>query len=65
MPNFTINIPRESEISLKSFIYVYVMIPTFMIKVKHKIEDCIKKILKTFPIIRFYFMPVYLIIYVT
>ena len=35
MPNFTVNFPRESEVSFKVIIYVYVMIPTFKIKFKH------------------------------
>ena len=59
MPNCTINFPRESEINLKSFIYIYVMIPTFKIKFKHKFGAGIKKILKTFPFIKLYFMRVY------
>ena len=65
MPDFTINFSRESGISLKRFIYVYVMIPTFKIKLKRKFGVCNKKILKTFPIIKFKFMRVYVFIYVT
>ena len=40
-------------------------IPTFKIKFKHKFGACIKKVLKTFPIIKFYFTRIYVLIYVT
>ena len=65
MPNFTINFPKEYKISLKGFIYAYVMIPTFSIKFKYKFGTCIIKNLKTFPTIKFYFMGVYVFIYAT
>ena len=41
------------------------MIPTFKTKFKHIFGACIKKNLKTFLIIKFYLMPVYVFIYVT
>ena len=65
MPNFTINSPREYKINLKGYIYAYVMIHTFNIKFKYKFGNCFIKILKTFPIIKFYFMGVYVFICAT
>ena len=64
MPNFTINFLQESEARIRG-IYTCVMIPTFKTKLKHIFGACIKKILKTFLIIKFYLMPVYVFIYVT